>query len=69
MREVITKTKDGFERDDGLARYIYDRQGKYLGQYQPDALSEGEIYLRTYLGDRCYHELTDEQMLQAETEA
>lgn len=66
MTEFVIKTRKGYERDDGSARYIYDSAGHYLGQYQPDCLSEdisaSEIYLQTYLGDKCYHELSQEQM-------
>lgn len=72
MREIVTKTSNGYERDDGSARYIYNAKGEYLGQYQPDALSEedsaGELYLATYPNDKCYHTLTQDQMQQAETE-
>lgn len=67
MNNHIIKTTKGFERDDGSARYIYDAQGHYLGQYQSDALSEepdaGEIYLKTYQGDPCFHQLTAAEMV------
>lgn len=67
--EDIIKTRSGFERDDGSARYIYDGAGKYVGQYQPDMLSEdpasGELWLQTYPGDPCYHELSDVEMRSA----
>lgn len=70
MKEFIIKTRNGFERENGCARYKYDNLGKYLGQYQPDMLSEdagaGELWLATYAGDKCYHELTKEQMANAE---
>ena len=70
MKEFIIKMKNGYERDDGSARYKYDKDGKYLGQYQPDMLSEdagvGELWFETYLGDKCYHELTKDQMDNAE---
>lgn len=66
MADSIIKTSSGYERDDGSARYVYDASGKYLGQFQPDVLSEeagaGEMWLKTYDGDKCYHELTVEQM-------
>jgi len=71
MREFIIKTKTGFERDDGSARYKYDKDGKYLGQYQPDVLSEepgaGEIWLSTFEGDKCFHLLSEEQMKNAKS--
>lgn len=70
FKEVITKTRTGFERYDGVATYFYDANGKYLGQSQPDMLSDEpgalDIFLKTFPGDKCYHELTPEQMQQAE---
>lgn len=69
-KDIITKTRNGFKRDDGSARYIYNKAGLYLGQYQPDVLSDdinaGEIWFPTYDGDKCYHTLTKEQMEQAD---
>jgi hypothetical protein len=66
MAPIVIKTCTGFEQDCGQMRHKYDADGKYLGQYQPDMLSEdptaGEIFLNTYPGDPCYHELTPEQM-------
>lgn len=67
VRGEIIRKSHGYERDDGSARYIYDTQGRYLGQFQPDMLTEdfgdlGEIWLPTYDGDRCYHELTQSEM-------
>ena len=69
MKDIVIKTRKGFERDDGSARYLYDHDGKYLGQYQPDMLSDylsvGELWLETYPGDSCFHELTPDQMASA----
>lgn len=71
MKDIIIRLRNGgYERDDGSARYIYDACGKYLGQFQADCLSDeicsGEIWLPTYDGDRCYHELTSSQMAAVE---
>lgn len=64
--DIVTKTIKGFERDDGSARYVYNAEGEYLGQYQADCLSEEpgaeEMYLETFPGDKCFHVLTPEQM-------
>lgn len=68
--DLIIKTKSGYERDDRCARYLYNHKGEYLGQYQPDMLSEdstaGELWFATHPGDKCYHELTQAQMENAE---
>jgi hypothetical protein len=70
IKEYITRRGTGFERDDGAARYIYDRDGKYLGQYQVNCLdTDGsgppELWFATHPGDKCYHELTEKQMEEA----
>jgi len=68
MSEIV-RTFSGFEQETGLARSVYDADGRYLSQYQPDMISDdphaGDLWLPTYPGDRCYHELTAEQMASA----
>lgn len=63
---TIVKVRNGYERIYLSHTCVYDKNGKYTGQWQPDMLSEEpgalDLWLSTFPGDKCYHELTKEEM-------
>lgn len=56
MREIkdaeIYVTNSGYEQDWGSHRLVWDNAGKYIGQWQPDMLSDepgcGDIFLKEH---------------------